>query len=234
MSADSKLKNVTTIDKSFIENLRKPQFPGSYFLSFEGIEGAGKSLQIARTSEFLERLQFRVIILREPGGTVFGERLRNAILESKKDIHPLAETHLFLASRTQLLSEVTLSELAKPGTIVIYDRYIDSTLSYQGCARGLGMNEVLKCHQSFPLNLMPHLTFYLKISPETSLARQKIRNAPKDYFESKGMDFYQLLVEGFDACAEQFSNRIVTIDAENDVDEVQSDIQHCTKKLLGI
>jgi dTMP kinase len=222
------------ITQDLLDQFRAPMFPGSFFLSFEGIEGAGKSTQILKTKEFLEKNNFRVIVLREPGGTPFGEKLRQAILEMKTEITPLAEAHLFLSSRAQLLSEVTLKELAVPNTIVIYDRYLDSTISYQGHSRGLGVAEILKIHQIFPLNLVPHLTFYLKISPETSNKRQKIRNAPKDYFESKGTAFYEKLVLGFDLASELFKNRIVAIDAERDLDSITRDIEkHLTKLLEG-
>jgi len=78
-----------------IANFRPPAFPGSYFISFEGIEGAGKSTQIIQTQRYLESLNFRVLVLREPGGTSFGEKLRKAILESNSPIHPVAEMHLF-------------------------------------------------------------------------------------------------------------------------------------------
>jgi hypothetical protein len=124
------------ITQELLNSFRSPAFPGSYFLSFEGIEGAGKSTQIIKVKEYLEQNHFRVLILREPGGTPFGEKLRQAILETKNEITPLAEAHLFAASRAQLLTEVILKELAEPNTVVICDRYIDSSLVYQGHSRG--------------------------------------------------------------------------------------------------
>lgn len=211
--------------QNLANNFRTPAFPGSYFLSFEGIEGAGKSTQIIRLKDYLEEQNFRVIILREPGGTSFGEKLRNAILGSLNPIHPVAEMHLFASSRAQLLHEVTLQELGTPGTIVIYDRYIDSTLAYQGKGRDLGAQTVLQVHQAFPLNLMPHKTFYLKINPELSYQRQKVRNAPKDYFEKQGMEFYQKLVEGYDIATELFPNRIEVIDGTKGEEEVFEQIK---------
>lgn len=212
---------------------RPPAFPGSYFISFEGIEGAGKSTQIIKTKEYLEGMGHRVLVLREPGGTPFGEKLRQAILNSNTDIHPVAELHLFASSRAQLLEEVTLRELNNPGTVVIYDRYLDSTIAYQGHARGLGMKGVLQSHLSFPLTLMPHRTFYLKIEPETSQARQKMRNAPKDYFERKGMDFYKKLYEGYETVTKLFPERVVTINADRDIDAVFHSIQDSLTELLS-
>lgn len=221
------------ITQDLLNNFRAPAFPGSYFLSFEGIEGAGKSTQITRLKSYLESKGFRVLVLREPGGTPFGEKMRQAILETKTEITPLAEAHLFASSRAQLLSEVILKELAEPNTIIICDRYIDSSLAYQGHARGLGVAEVLNIHNVFPLNIVPHLTFYLRISVETSEKRQKMRNAPKDYFESKGIEFYKKLVVGYDTMAELFPHRIVKMDADISLDEMTEKILSTINTLIN-
>ena len=221
------------ITQELLNSFRSPAFPGSYFLSFEGIEGAGKSTQIIKVKEYLERNNFRVLILREPGGTPFGEKLRQAILETKNEITPLAEAHLFASSRAQLLTEVILKELAEPNTVVICDRYIDSSLVYQGHSRGLGVLEVLNIHNHFPLNIVPHLTFYLRINVETSEKRQKMRNAPKDYFEAKGIEFYKKLVVGYDLMAHYFPQRIITLDAEVAQDEMTDKIITALDLLLS-
>ncbi len=218
--------------KALAQNFRSPAFPGSYFLSFEGIEGAGKSTQIVRTKEYLEENNFRVLILREPGGTPFGEKLRQAILTSQSTLHPAAEIHLFASSRAQLLHEVTLKELATPGTVIIYDRFIDSTLAYQGKAGNLGSETVLNLHQTFPLTLVPHLTFYIRISPELSLNRQKIRNAPKDYFEKQGIDFYHLLVEGYEEAVQLFPQRIAVIKGNQTQENVFENIREKIDTLI--
>lgn len=221
------------ITHELLSSFRAPAFPGSFFLSFEGIEGAGKSTQITRLKTYLEEKNFRVLILREPGGTPFGEKLRQAILETKTEITPLAEAHLFAASRAQLLSEVILQELSKPNTVVICDRYIDSSMVYQGYARGLGVAQVLEIHNIFPLNIVPHLTFYLRIGVETSEKRQKMRNAPKDYFEAKGIEFYKKLVVGYDLMHELFPNRILKLDAEGSLDQVTSSLLSSIDKLIN-
>jgi dTMP kinase len=220
------------ITHELISSFRTPLFPGSFFLSFEGIEGAGKSTQITRLKNYLEKNNYRVIVLREPGGTPFGEKLRQAILDNKSEITPLAEAHLFASSRAQLLTEVTLKELSVPNTVVIYDRYLDSSIAYQGHARGLGVAEILEIHNIFPLNLVPHLTFYLRIESEMSELRQKMRNAPKDYFESKGVDFYKKLVTGYDLAHQLFPNRIIKINAEGSLDSIQLEIESIVDQLL--
>lgn len=221
-----------SINKELLQQFRPPAFPGSFFLSFEGIEGAGKSTQIVRIKEYLESKDFRVLILREPGGTPFGEKLRQAILNSTSELEPIAEAYLFASSRSQLLTEVTLKELNTPGTIVIYDRYIDSSIAYQGMARGLGVDTVLQIHNVFPLNLMPHKTFYLEISADTSMGRQTIRNAPKDYFESRGKDFYEKLIQGYNTSIDLFPDRISVIDGSRDLDSVFESIKEEINTLI--
>ncbi len=227
------MKILKNIDTEVLKSFRAPAFPGSYFLSFEGIEGAGKSTQIIQLKDYLESKNFNVIVLREPGGTPFGERLRKAILESKSEIHPLAEANLFASARAQLLWEVVLKELENPGTIIIADRYLDSSLAYQGVGRGLGFGHILNLHSQFPLNLVPHLTFYIEIDVETSHGRQKLRNAPKDYFESQGDDFYTKLISGYNQALELFPNRIKRIDGTRKLDEIQSEIRVMTDKLIS-
>ena len=205
--------------QTLVDNFRTPAFPASFFISFEGIEGAGKSTQILRTQRYLESKGFRVLTLREPGGTAFGEKLRQAILDSPEKLHPIAEMYLFASSRTQLLSKVTLPELAVPQTVVIYDRYLDSTLAYQGSGAELDTTTILQTHQYFPLNLVPHLTIYLEIDVETSLQRQRQRNIPKDYFESQGENFYRKVLDGYRTACDLFPDRISVIEDEGDASE---------------
>lgn len=213
---------------SFVENhiqklknlYRVPETPGSFFLSLEGIEGSGKSTQIQIIENFLKEKGIRVLTLREPGGTVFGEKLREAILNSSIPLDPLAECHLFLASRAQLLREKVLPFLLQPKSVVILDRYIDSTLAYQGKARKLGYETILTLHQNNPLNLVPHRTYFLDISLETSMERQKKRGNAKDYFESQKQEFYQNLLDGYREIANLFNERVLTINAETDAESV--------------
>ena len=211
---------------------RPPESPHSYFLSFEGIEACGKSTQIVKVKSYLEEKGFRVITLREPGGTSFGEKLRQAILESNEKVHPLAEAHLFAASRAQLLGQIILKELSTPKTIVICDRYIDSSLAYQGQARKLGCDTILTMHKDFPLNTVPHKTFYLKIDPDTSFERQKLRGSEKDYFEAEDRNFYQSLVDGYDLAAKLFPERILILDGLCQADEVFLTVKESIDRLI--
>lgn len=204
----------------------------SLFLSFEGIEGSGKSTQIKYLKEYLESRGHSVLLLREPGGSNFGEKLRSAILDSSEPISPLAEAHLFASSRAQLLAEKVLPFLEKDKSVVLLDRYLDSSIAYQGVARGLGIKTILDIHAHTPLNTAPNKTFYLKIDLETSEVRQKIRGSEKDYFEKENHAFYSQLISGYDQSSEIFKERIQVIDAKKSMEEVRFEIQSRVDELL--
>lgn len=212
---------------------RTPETPGSFFLSFEGIEGSGKTTQLKTAEDFLKSRGKRVMILREPGGTLFGEKLREAILGSTVPLNPLAECHLFLASRAQLLHEKVLPFLLVPDSVVILDRYVDSTLAYQGYARGLGVDTILTLHQHNPLNLLPHRTYFLDIDLRTSMERQSKRGNEKDYFESEKQEFYQKLIDGYRELAALFPARILRVDASRDEKSVSATVTADLAKILS-
>ena len=211
------MKNSIEYLKSFY---RTPVTPESFFLSLEGIEGSGKTTQIKHLEKILTDKGYRVLTLREPGGTEFGEKLREAILKSTTPLHPMAECYLFLASRAQLLKEKILPFLLEPKSVVILDRYIDSTMAYQGKARHLGLETVLELHRHDPLNLLPHRTYFLDISFELSQERQSKRGQEKDYFEAEKAEFYANLIDGYKEMANHFPDRILTIDASKTPEEV--------------
>jgi dTMP kinase len=228
----AKLLSVKTPLTSLTPFYVAPETPGSLFLSLEGIEGSGKSTQIRHLQSYLESLGYRVLCLREPGGTAFGEKLREAILKSETPLHPLAECHLFLASRAQLLNEKVLPFLLTPKSVVILDRYLDSTLAYQGNARQLSYETVLEIHKHHPLNLVPHRTYFLDISLEVSQDRQKKRGSEKDYFESEHNEFYARLIDGYRDMAKLFPHRIKTIDASAEESTVKDFLLRDLKALL--
>lgn len=195
------------------------------FITFEGIEGSGKTTQIKLLAEYFKQQGKQVLCLREPGGTLFGEKLREAILSSETPLHPLAEAHLFAASRAQLLKEKVLPFLDVAKQIVIIDRYIDSSFAYQGHARGLGLNTIEEIHTHAPLNKYPDITFYLDISTEVSFQRQNERGNAKDYFEQEKEDFYQKLIEGFELCCQKFPQRLRRINAEQSPQQIHEKIK---------
>lgn len=220
------------MQQELLASFTSPVTQDSYFITFEGIEGAGKSTVIKRVENFLNSHGYRLISCREPGGTIFGENLRRSILESKNPIHPIAEAMLFASSRAQLLSELILKELATPKTVVLCDRYLDSSLAYQGVARGLGIETILDIHKHYPLCTMPHRTYYISISLETSLFRQQKRNAAKDYFETEKEEFYKKLIHGYNQAAKLFPKRISVINGEGNEEEVTTAVLKDLKELI--
>lgn len=205
----------------------------SLFLSLEGIEGSGKSTQIKEIKSYFEKLNYRVICLREPGGTELGEKIRELILTSTTKITETSELLLFAASRAHLLNTVIIPELSKEKTVVILDRYFDSTIAYQGMARGLGVEAVINTHKLSPLDFMPDLTFYLEIDLKTSFARQDKRGQEKDYFEKETENFYKKLIEGYEKAASLFPQRIQKIDATKSASIVTKEIETILNKKLG-
>jgi dTMP kinase len=197
----------------------------SYLISFEGIEGSGKTTQVKLFTKLLTDQGYTVHVFREPGTTEFGEKIRDALLSSQKGLNPLGQCLAFCAARAQLLHEVVGPLLLKKDTIVILDRYLDSTYAYQGFAFGLDIETITDLHNKDILKTRPDITFYLKISLEISMQRQQKRGNNKDYFESQPESFYQKLIDGYDYCAKTFNKRVKTIDASLSVDEVSALIQ---------
>jgi dTMP kinase len=217
--------------QNLLKNFTTQGAKGSLLLSFEGIEGSGKSTQIKNIEAYYKERGKEVFYFREPGGTKFGEKLREAILNSDAPLAPIAEANLFASARAQLLFQEIVPKLEQENTVVILDRYIDSSIAYQASARGLGLETILQLHQHPPLNTMPHCTFYLSIDLETSFERQQKRGNEKDYFEKENTDFYQKLIEGYELASETFHHRIVKIDGSKSPDEVFAQIKFKLEEL---
>ncbi len=190
------------------------------FVTFEGIEGCGKSTQITLFQDYLHSQGHKTLLLREPGSTLLGDKLREAMLSSQHEINAEAQAHIFAASRAQMMSEKLLPALEDPQLIVIVDRYLDSSIVYQGYAGGLSVDRVIELHRNDPLHYLPELTFFMHIDYQTSVQRQEIRGSEKDYFESKKKEFYLKLIAGYDKLAQENSHRIRKIDASQSIEEV--------------
>lgn len=214
---------------NFHDIFQAPPSGTGLFITFEGIEGSGKTTQIQKLESHFNATGRPVLRLREPGGTPFGEKLREAILNQKVPLDPMAETALFVSSRAQLLNEQILPFLKNSNHVVIVDRYIDSTLVYQGSARGKQTSPLWAMHQFAPLNTLPHLTFFLDIDVDTSMSRQASRGHDKDYFESRQRDFHQSLADGYRQLAKDFPERIQKIDASSDETQVSTLIEQILK-----
>ena len=198
------------------------------FITFEGGEGCGKSTQVLRLREALEREGVEVVLTREPGGTWLSEEIRHLIKDQTTDAPcDRSELLLFLAARAQLVKNVIRPALEQ-GKWVVSDRFSDSTIAYQGYGRGLPL-DILKDMNDFACEgLKPDLTILLDVTPETSRARLRRREAATsteaDRIELAGDEFHRRLHRGFVEQAKAYPGRIVTIDANGTVDEVWEDV----------
>ena len=177
------------------------------FVSFEGVDGSGKTTQARLLAEGLRSEGREVVETREPGGTAVGERMRELILGGEA-LAPWAEAALFTAARAQLVDEVIRPALAR-GADVICDRYIDSSLAYQGLARGLGVERVLELNLLTTGGLLPDRTFLLLIAPEQAAKR---RGDSPDRLEREGDEFVGHVARGYGELARIFSQRVVSAD----------------------
>lgn len=197
----------------------------SFLVSFEGIEGAGKTTQIHFLQNFLQSKGFDVHVLREPGTTEIGEKIRQLILSSHQSLHPMTEVLLFLAARSELNFQKIHEILSHKNQIIILDRYIDSTLAYQGAGRELGLDHLINLHHLNTHLRWPDLTFYLKIDLLTSEQRMLKRGNAKDYFESQKKDFFSRVISGYEQLQLKFPQRFRTIDSTQNETIISEQIQ---------
>ena len=202
-----------------------------YFISFEGIDGSGKSTQIQKLARFLETLGFSVIITREPGGSVGGEEIRNLLLQGNVDRWS-AETEilLFTAARRDHLERIILPAM-KDDKIVICDRFTDSTRMYQGM-RGPNLRNLVDMLNEKIINCDPDLTIVIDIDPQISLKRAKSRETVEERFEDFGVEMQLNMRKGFIELAKEFSNRIEVVNGQQSVDDLAKDICSIVKAKL--
>src|SRR5690625_5146918 len=200
--------------------------PG-WLITFEGIDGCGKSTQVALLSEDLEKKGIRFSVFREPGGTSLSEQIRTILLHQKGAMNPVTELLLFSAARSQLIREKVIPLLDK-GDIVILDRFYDSTLAYQGHAReAIEMNKIKELNALAAHGLVPDLTFYLKISPE--MAAIRMVGQEKDRIEKEGVQFFEKVADGYDRISEEesrFKVRDASASREEVFKKVRSTFEH--------
>ena len=193
-----------------------------HYIAFEGIEGTGKSTIAARLATHLEQRGICVLRVREPGGTVTGERIRHVLLDPEGFVAPWSEALLFAAARAQLANELVGPALHR-GDWVVSDRSVYSSLAYQGGGRGLGVSRVRSVNEPGLGEVWPQLVFLLRLDAATGLARQE----DSDRIGAEGVEFQTAVGEAFDELAAEDPDRFVVIDAANDVDTVwQSVLSH--------
>ncbi len=205
-------------------------------ISFEGSEGSGKSTQIARLAEHLQKLGREVMATREPGGTEIGEQIRNIIVHNSKgdEMCPETELLLFTAARAQLVREVIAPALLR-GAVVLSDRYLDSSTVYQGIARNLAPDPVNQINRFAVGNVMPDLTVVIDVPTEVSLARirQRASDLP-DRMERENIEFYRKVREGYLLLARQWPERVVVIDGTQPPDVIEKEIWAAVQQRLDL
>ncbi|MEA2521879.1 MAG: dTMP kinase, partial [Actinomycetota bacterium] len=213
---------------NLVPKLKRPPATG-VFIAFEGVEGAGKGTQIERAEAYLRDAGHDVLVTREPGGTGFGEQVRQVVLDPKTGVlDPRAEALLFAASRAHTVSTIIRPALAA-GKVVLCDRYVDSSLAYQGWARGLGEADVLTLNVWATQGLFPDLVVLLHIEPDQGLARSV---GVPDRMELEGTDFHAKVADAYLKIAEEHPERFAVVDAERPVDEVFAGVQAAIDRVM--
>lgn len=196
------------------------------FISFEGIDRSGKSTQAALLAE---RLGDRALLVREPGGTQLSEHVRGLLKDPSVPMSDRAEALLFAAARADLVATVVRPAL-EAGRVVIADRFLDSSLAYQGVARGLGVEAVQSVNLWACDGLLPDLTVLVDVDPEKAVLRGAEEN---DRFEDEGLEFQRMVAGAYDEFAVDFSERIARVDGDASVEEVAARVWDAVDGVLG-
>jgi dTMP kinase len=202
------------------------KLPG-IFITFEGIDGCGKSTQARMLYRFIRKEGYPAEIFREPGGTPVSERVRRVLLDRRNNITPLTELFLYEAARAQLAAQKILPAL-RMGKIVICDRYYDSTTAYQGYGRGIDLNLVNQLNRRASLGRVPDLTFVFDVDYQTSLARRK---RAADRLEKEKKAFFNRVRRGFRELARQ--RRVVLLDGRQPPEAVFKEVAEYALRLVG-
>jgi dTMP kinase len=190
------------------------------FVTFEGLDGSGKTTQAELLQARLEAEGEDVVLTREPGGTALGERIRDLVLHGGH-VAPWAEALLYAASRAQHVAEVIGPALER-GASVVCDRYVDSSVAYQGVGRGLGLDRVLALNLDAVGGLLPDRTFLLELDPTQVTAR--LAEQQPDRLERESADFHARVADGYRRLAARFPDRIVVLDGTRDAGELAEEV----------
>jgi dTMP kinase len=196
--------------------------PRGRLITIEGIDGAGKTTLAARLLTALPGAR----MLREPGGVAVAERVRALVKDPALEVDPRAEALLYAAARAQLVHE-RLIPLLESGTDVLLDRFVDSSLAYQGAGRGLGVHEIAELNRFATAGIAPDRTLYLRVPPEVGAARR----SGEDRLEREAEAFFAAVVDAYDAIARAEPDRVVVIDGTRSPDDVLADALHAVEDL---
>ena len=208
------------------------------FLTFEGIDGCGKTTQLRLLARAWRRRGFSVVTTREPGGTPLGERIRRLLLgRASAGMDPHAELLLMFAARAQHVRQVIRPALAR-GRVVLSDRFTDASLAYQGYGRGLDLDFIRRLHEAACGGLRPDLTFVIDIDPRSSVRRARRRNArarrDEGRFEREALAFYRRVRRGYRALARREPRRVKLIPGEASPERIHSRVlAHASRLLAG-
>ena len=218
-----------------INNPYKANFKKGFFISFEGGEGVGKSTQIDLLKNFLLKKKIKVTTTREPGGTKEGEYIRKFLVSGDKNTWDSnSEALIFNALRREHINKL-INPVIQNGEIILCDRYIDSTVVYQGLVGNIDEERLLNLHDTFCYGLYPDLTFFLHLNPMVGLDRtNKRNNKNENRFEKLGLDYHQKILEGFNLLYKKYPKRIIKIDASESKKIISDNINYYVKKLLKI
>ena len=206
----------------------------SKFITFEGGEGSGKSTVMKDVATRLTKEGYKLVLTREPGGTPIAEEIRNVILDKDNTkMDPRTEALLYAASRRQHLVEKIWPALER-GEIVLCDRYLDSSLAYQGGARGLGVDEVLSINMFATEGEYPDLTLLFDLEPEEGLKRiEKNKGREVNRLDLEKLEFHKKVRDNFHALAKKYSTRYVVTDASKSLNEVEDEVYKIIKETIS-
>jgi len=208
--------------------------PDVFFITVEGCEGCGKSTQSVLLKKYLENKGFKVILTREPGGSIVAEQVRNILLNPKLKISPLCELMLYEAARVQHMEDIIYPNL-KNGFVVICDRFTDSTVAYQGYARRIDIETIEKLNNIATSGLKPDLTFYLDVDPAVGIERARAKKCfdNGDRIEREDIDFHNAVRNGFLELSEKYPDRIKKIEITDTIESTQKLINTEMDKFLS-
>jgi len=201
-------------------------------ITFEGIDGSGKSTQARRLYQYLSREGADPLMVREPGGTDLSERIRSVLLEPDANVHPMAELLLFSAARAQLAAE-RIRPALNDGRIVICDRFYDSTTAYQGAGRGVAAPDWLQAfNRRVTGGLEPDRTYLVEVDPKTAQARREDTTDDVDRMESADLAFYERVADAYDRLAEAHPDRFVRLAGHRSIDALHEQVRADVRALL--